>query len=79
MTLFVNVSIKGVIKTFIEALFLVLIVVFLFLQNRRIILILILVVPVDHWNFYLYLHTRILDQYTDFVCLGFGYRLFSCI
>lgn len=46
-TVFVNVSIKEVIKTFVEAIILVLIVVYLFLQNVRATIIPLLAVPIS--------------------------------
>lgn len=65
-TLFVNVSIEEVIKTFFEAVFLVILVVYLFLQNFRATLIPILAVPVS-----------IIGTFAGMYILGFSINLLT--
>ena len=65
-TLFVRVSIEEVIKTFIEAMVLVIIVVFLFLQNWRATLIPIIAVPVS-----------IIGTFAGMYALGFSINLLT--
>ncbi len=65
-TLFVNVSIKEVIHTFFEAVFLVIVVVYLFLQNFRATLIPILAVPVS-----------IIGAFAGMYLLGFSINLLT--
>ena len=65
-TLFVNVSIKEVIHTFIEAIILVILVVYLFLQNFRATLIPLLAVPVS-----------IIGAFAGMYMLGFSINLLT--
>ncbi|WP_024577624.1 MULTISPECIES: efflux RND transporter permease subunit [unclassified Afipia] len=65
-TLFVRVSIEEVVKTFIEAMILVVIVVFIFLQNWRATLIPVLAVPVS-----------ILGTFAGMYVLGFSINLLT--
>ena len=65
-TLFVRVSIEEVVKTFVEAMILVIIVVFIFLQNWRAALIPILAVPVS-----------ILGTFAGMYVLGFSINLLT--
>ncbi len=65
-TLFVKVSIEEVVKTFIEAMILVIVVVFIFLQNWRATLIPVLAVPVS-----------ILGTFAGMYVLGFSINLLT--
>ncbi|MDQ8727972.1 efflux RND transporter permease subunit [Bradyrhizobium sp. LHD-71] len=65
-TLFVRVSIEEVIKTFVEAMILVIVVVFVFLQNWRATLIPVLAVPVS-----------ILGTFAGMYALGFSINLLT--
>ena len=66
----VQVSIKEVVITLLEALTLVVIVVFLFLQNWRATLIPVLAIPgIPDRNVYLFYSIWIYNQYADVVCL----------